>query len=1222
MNRQYIEKKIENIRVRRRRDRLKNVDDLTSVVFDKIIKYVLFGNDNDVIIAEEMPSRENMDMCTDKVLSKGRILQELTKAVKLIYAQSLHGSVVLDGDSWLVYWLDRALRHGLRVERHGYWGTVRELSHQDTIVVIHALQSVLTSIGKGRAWLYHTLSEGSFESYLACFLRDFITLKKQYFPHALVRDADKTHQLINLLAGLENVSFTLQLDVTYLDICNYMPQMPMSGSPSGTALSLHLLSSSVTSSLPSPGDSGVALDSDMEGANETDTSSSYKEEEDSSMDDIPKYSSKKYKSIIMTCSKDNKNNNDKLFSSSDSSEDGKTPIHSPIINTKYQNSIMKNDIINQNITTITTKIDENEINCSSLDTLKDYNIYNKSYDNSDTINDKRNNYYTDDNYNSKKIIDSRNSYVINNDTNLLELSMTISDCDCCSETPYSILNTINMTDKSILTSSGSEAVVQRRQRKKKRSETKKRVSFHEDIFKTMKLDDDENYCDFSQNYNNTIKKNYAQKGRYSWCANGDSPYVKKIINQRNAYSDYYPSSSSSSSTSSSFISSASAITDNDYGNNSNKLLNNNKNCDKLSCQKNDKCVCIPLISERGVPEGQEDPKMLFKPKMEIELDDNEAQEAYIVERDYGYIIDDPPVKTDMPKPIKYAPSCSDWSDIDSVTTTTATATSLDNINNDERRNSRHLASPLKKRNVTSVLTNDNSKLGISNLRQTAASSSSTTTGTSSSLLSRFLRSITERKFDIKRNKKIQKINTLYIKGAKADYETFKNFDDNLNKEIQDNIDANKKLEIRDEIININLCEIFKKYIYRDKSEELYKIYKVRSSYMTNGESKPMLAILTNKTLYLTGSKIDNTYSNQFVIPYNELDVIMIGPNSQTILISNADYEMQYLFSTGCSKTTSDLISHIELSMRRSPIKPKLPAVKELHYDDMHILKHSILKETAVNPDEKIEHYSLIYIEDDHISPPSSPCGPTKEGHLMFRPHSYQSVHPNAPTNPWEAGYFVLKGGVIYMFTDSSQRLPKRAIPLKGGLCQGCRRIPNSHRPHTFEVLLKPNKSFQFAAPDEYVASEWLQSFVQCASGLFNCFDNNNPLPCSLVVTTGHLITMKEVFPGTQRGETLSCALIEDLTAFRMPLAQQSWCILEFACREVHESSGDWVIYFTNHNELLAFRETLESLWANTKMEEFPVIILPPNNKLHRRCSETSKDLENAWNNLLPVSSIE
>jgi pleckstrin family protein M 2 len=59
--------------------------------------------------------------------------------------------------------------------------------------------------------LYHTLSEGSFESYLACMIRDIKTVMKEYLPHALIRDADKTNQLINLLAGLENVSFTLQL---------------------------------------------------------------------------------------------------------------------------------------------------------------------------------------------------------------------------------------------------------------------------------------------------------------------------------------------------------------------------------------------------------------------------------------------------------------------------------------------------------------------------------------------------------------------------------------------------------------------------------------------------------------------------------------------------------------------------------------------------------------------------------------------------------------------------------------------------------------------------------------------------------------------------------------------------------------------------------------------------------------------------------------------------
>ena len=75
----------------------------------------------------------------------------------------------------------------------------------------------------------------------------------------------------------------------------------------------------------------------------------------------------------------------------------------------------------------------------------------------------------------------------------------------------------------------------------------------------------------------------------------------------------------------------------------------------------------------------------------------------------------------------------------------------------------------------------------------------------------------------------------------------------------------------------------------------------------------------------------------------------VGPNAQTILISNADYEMQYLLQTGCAQVTSEFIAHLEIAMRRSPSKPKLPSVRQLNYDDMHALKRSILAETAVHP---------------------------------------------------------------------------------------------------------------------------------------------------------------------------------------------------------------------------------------------------------------------------------
>jgi hypothetical protein len=67
-----------------------------------------------------------------------------------------------------------------------------------------------------------------------------------------------------------------------------------------------------------------------------------------------------------------------------------------------------------------------------------------------------------------------------------------------------------------------------------------------------------------------------------------------------------------------------------------------------------------------------------------------------------------------------------------------------------------------------------------------------------------------------------------------------------------------------------------------------------------------------------------------------------------------------------------------------------------------------------------------------------------------------------------------------MFGDKCRHLPKRWIPLRGN---GCRRIPHDHRPHTFEIILGPRRSFQFAAADEYEASDWLQAFIQAASGV-------------------------------------------------------------------------------------------------------------------------------------------
>lgn len=73
-----------------------------------------------------------------------------------------------------------------------------------------------------------------------------------------------------------------------------------------------------------------------------------------------------------------------------------------------------------------------------------------------------------------------------------------------------------------------------------------------------------------------------------------------------------------------------------------------------------------------------------------------------------------------------------------------------------------------------------------------------------------------------------------------------------------------------------------------------------------------------------------------------------------------------------------------------------------------------------------------------------------------------------------------RAGVLYLFADASQKLPTWAVALAE--CQGARRSVNSGRPYCFELLLRTG-ALQLAAPDEYVASDWLQALVQAASGV-------------------------------------------------------------------------------------------------------------------------------------------
>lgn len=84
-----------------------------------------------------------------------------------------------------------------------------------------------------------------------------------------------------------------------------------------------------------------------------------------------------------------------------------------------------------------------------------------------------------------------------------------------------------------------------------------------------------------------------------------------------------------------------------------------------------------------------------------------------------------------------------------------------------------------------------------------------------------------------------------------------------------------------------------------------------------------------------------------------------------------------------------------------------------------------------------------------------------------------------------------------------------------GECKGARHATNSPRPHCFEIMLKTG-FLQLAAPDEYMASDWLQALIQSASGLFELQEKHRTLGCTLVITSNHLITLREDFSAPLR----------------------------------------------------------------------------------------------------------
>lgn len=304
----------------------------------------------------------------------------------------------------------------------------------------------------------------------------------------------------------------------------------------------------------------------------------------------------------------------------------------------------------------------------------------------------------------------------------------------------------------------------------------------------------------------------------------------------------------------------------------------------------------------------------------------------------------------------------------------------------------------------------------------------------SSLINRFLRNVTQKKIleaTIKKNSFFQtKLNSerklfgdLCVKGVKH---CSKNMIEDMNAEIameiEENVNEHKRLSTvmsPDEVVEAGQfeggvgelsIELFTGRILnilRNDTETLMKAFKLYTGYSREGYLTPVLVFLTDKTLYVTNSQ-RNRLINKFVLPYAELDCILMGPFGNTVLLSNSARDMQQVLLAGGPYPADGLVASLELCARKGG--STLPAIGQLTLEHLAPLQAFVRDNSSVAKSDTFKYYSVVNVPAGSLSDEKEPLGPYLKGFLMHRTISHSGA-----MQQWSVGYFLLKYVLKFYF---------------------------------------------------------------------------------------------------------------------------------------------------------------------------------------------------------------
>ncbi|CAH1774955.1 unnamed protein product [Owenia fusiformis] len=390
-------------------------------------------------------------------------------------------------------------------------------------------------------------------------------------------------------------------------------------------------------------------------------------------------------------------------------------------------------------------------------------------------------------------------------------------------------------------------------------------------------------------------------------------------------------------------------------------------------------------------------------------------------------------------------------------------------------------------------------------------------------------------------------------------------------------------------------------VFQSENEQFTKMFALTQGH-TEGQLETKFLLLTSIAIYILHPKMNNLDLDRR-IAFREIDFISLSMGYQVINIVCTNRRKQVWLCTGDYTLTRLIMSSLDGCLKVcGDDLARVCILSDATTQIISMRKYAAQDAKSELNEVSLKSYSLVHWQDLQ---PERYNTSNHSGILLHKTVQANSFIANK--SKWKPGYFELRNGTLFQYTDAnSTQSPILAVHLGGEECLGCRRSTQSDRDHSFEVILSNGNILVLAAANGDDIQQWLMNLCQAVAQKHIEKKNNECMACCLVLTNSKILMCHED-PQTHFFRTLGSADVTDVSQLLQDTGAATYVILDFESSDSSVSKEQWVVYFNCQEERNRFTQTLSETWAEHFKVAVPVTQLC-DISVQKQCREQVKQI--------------